>query len=65
MFFIQTALDKENLHLSYGIFLLQTRGDSHSQTCVDHAMTWYDHGDSYSPWYDHGKIIARSSSNIA
>ena len=22
----------------------------------DHAMTWYDQGDSYSPWYDHGKI---------
>ena len=21
----------------------------------DHAMTWYDHVDSYSPWYDHGK----------
>ena len=20
----------------------------------DHAMTWYDQGDSYSPWYDHG-----------
>ena len=19
----------------------------------DHAMTWYDHGDSYSPWYHH------------
>ena len=20
----------------------------------DHAMTWYDHGDSYSPRYGHG-----------
>ena len=24
----------------------------------DHAMRWYDHGDSQSPWYDHGKIMA-------
>ena len=23
-----------------------------------HAMTWYDHGDSYSPWYDHGMIMS-------
>ena len=23
-----------------------------------HAMTWYDHGDSYSSGYDHGKIMA-------
>ena len=20
----------------------------------DQAMTWYNHGDSYSPWHDHG-----------
>ena len=29
----------------------------------DHAMTWYDNGDSYSPWYDHGKIMSWSSWN--
>ena len=30
----------------------------------DHALTWYDHGDSYSPWYEHAKIIAWSACNI-
>ena len=23
----------------------------------DHAMTWFDNGDSYLSWYDHGKIM--------
>ena len=27
----------------------------------NHAMTWYDHSDSYSLWYDHGKIMSWSS----
>ena len=30
-----------------------------------HAMTWYDHGDSYSPGYDHGNSMSWSSWNIA
>ena len=29
----------------------------------DYAMTWYDHGDSYSPYHDHGKIMSWSSWN--
>ena len=24
----------------------------------DHVMTWYDHGDSYSPWSDPGKVMS-------
>ena len=31
----------------------------------DHAMTWYDHGESYSPCYDHGNIMSWSSWNMA
>ena len=31
----------------------------------DHDMTWYYHGDSYSPWCDHGKIMALSSWDVA
>ena len=30
----------------------------------DHALTRYDHGDSYSPWHDHGKIMAWTLSKI-
>ena len=48
----------------FKIAFLEQRGVSVMKFCVtgltamvkydDHAMTWYDHGDSYSPWYDHG-----------
>ena len=31
----------------------------------DHGMTWYGHGDSYSPWYDHSKVMAWSSWDVA
>ena len=31
----------------------------------DHAMTWYDHSDSYSPWYGHAKIMTWPSWKIA
>ena len=38
--------------------------DDHAVTWYDHRDSyspWYEHGDSYSPWYDHGKIMACSS----
>ena len=30
-----------------------------------HAMTWYNHGYSYSSWYYNGKIMAWSSWDVA
>ena len=44
-------------------YFFQKRNPSLTATVrnYDHAMTWYDHGGSYSPWY----IMAWSSWNIA
>ena len=31
----------------------------------DHAMTWYDHGDSYLTFYGHAMAIVEDSVNIS
>ena len=31
----------------------------------DHAVTWHDHGDSYSPWCDHGMAAMENCMKMA